>query len=69
MWATWSGVVTNSASIILTGSPGTRNSMLKTARVTPRRTGTAASARPATKLSTPRPPGAYFLIDASPSTG
>ena len=43
--ATWSGVVTNSASMILTGSPGTRNSMLKTARVTPNRTGTTARRR------------------------
>ncbi len=48
IWATWSGFVTNSASIILTGSPGTRNSMLKTASVTPKSTGTLARARPAT---------------------
>ena len=39
------GVVTNSASIIFTGSPGTRNSMLNTASVTPNSTGTTASAR------------------------
>jgi hypothetical protein len=38
-------VVTNSASMILTGSPGTRKSMLKTARVTPKRTGTTARIR------------------------
>ena len=43
--ATWSGLVTNSASIIFTGSPGTRNSMLKTASVTPNSTGTTARIR------------------------
>ncbi len=43
--AIWSGVVTNSASMILTGSPGTRKSMLKTASVTPNRTGTTARIR------------------------
>ncbi len=45
IWAIWSGLVTNSASIIFTGSPGTRNSMLKTARVTPNSTGTTATIR------------------------
>src|SRR6267142_6845993 len=53
MRAIWSGLVTNSASIIFTGSPGTRNSMLKTASVTPKRTGTTARTRRATKISTP----------------
>ncbi len=48
MRAIWSGLVTNSASIIFTGSPGTRNSMLKTASVTPKRTGTTARIRWAT---------------------
>src|SRR5215470_12147405 len=51
--ATCSGVVTNSASMILTGSPGTRKSMLKTARVTPNSTGTTASRRRARYVSTP----------------
>ena len=45
MRAIWSGMVTNSASIIFTGSPGTRNSMLNTARVTPNSTGITASTR------------------------
>src|SRR6267142_1540899 len=53
IWAIWSGVVTNSASMILTGSPGTRKSMLKTASVTPNRTGTTARIRRPTKISTP----------------
>ena len=43
--AIWSGVVTNSASMIFTGSPGTRNSMLKTASITPNSTGTTPRTR------------------------
>ena len=57
------GVVTNSASIIFTGSPGTRNSMLKTASVTPNSTGTTArTATDERTISTPRcrPARDYF---------
>ena len=68
--ATWSGLVTNSASIIFTGSPGTRKSMLKTASVTPKSTGTTARIRRRIHVSMARAGGRGYLRSvASPSMG
>src|SRR5207244_2523766 len=65
----WSGVVTNSASIIFTGSPGTRNSMLNTARVTPNSTGITARNRRPRYVSTPGRSSRYRRIVTSLRTG